>query len=114
MTVYNGKVAVWYVHGRTVAENTIDDIIAVLQEFAPAVEAVWVKIGEANEWMGNIGRGDPKPDLAIRGLGDIDRWVGKLAAANLEFHAWHIPKGINPTAEADFVAQAATDPACAR
>lgn len=110
MTVYNGKVAVWYVHGRTVAENTIDEIIGVLKEFAPAVEAVWVKIGEANEWMGNIGRGDPKPDLAIRGVADIDRWVAKLAAANLEFHAWYIPKGINPTAEADLVIQACSRP----
>ncbi len=110
MTVYNGKVAVWYVHGRTVAENTIDEIIGVLQEYAPAVEAVWVKIGEANEWMGNIGRGDPKPDLAIRGVADIDRWVSKLAASNLEFHAWYIPKGINPTAEADLVVQACNRP----
>ncbi|PJF35833.1 MAG: hypothetical protein CUN49_08550 [Candidatus Thermofonsia Clade 1 bacterium] len=110
MTVYNGKVAVWYVHGRTVAEDTIDQIISVLKEFAPAVEAVWVKIGEANEWMGNIGRGDPKPDLAIRGVADIDRWVAKLAAADLEFHAWYIPKGINPIAEADLAIQACSRP----
>ena len=110
MTVYDGKVAVWYVHGRTVAENTIEEIIGVLQKFAPAVEAVWVKIGEASEWMGNIGPGDPKPDLAIRGVADIDRWVAKLAAANLEFHAWYIPKGINPIAEADLVIQACSRP----
>jgi murein DD-endopeptidase MepM/ murein hydrolase activator NlpD len=109
-TPYDGKVAVWYVHGRTVGENTIDEVIDTLREFAPAVNAIWVKIGEASTWMGSIGTGDPKPDLAIRGPADIDRWVSKLARAGIEFHAWHIPMGRNPAAEADFLIQAASRP----
>lgn len=110
MTVYNGKIAIWYVHGRTVSENTIQQIISTLKQYAPAVAQVWVKIGEADEWMGNIAGGDPKPDLAIRSTADIDRWVQQLANAGLEFHAWHIPKGINPQREADFVANAINRP----
>jgi murein DD-endopeptidase MepM/ murein hydrolase activator NlpD len=109
-TPYDGDVAVWYVHGRTVGENTIDEIITTLRNFAPAVRSVFVKVGEANEWMGNIAGGDPKPDLAIRSVADIDRWVNKLGQAGLEFHAWHIPKGILPTAEADFLLQVCTRP----
>jgi murein DD-endopeptidase MepM/ murein hydrolase activator NlpD len=109
-TPYDGKVAVWYVHGRTVGETTIDQIARTLKEFAPAVNAVFVKVGEAWEWMGSIGSGDPKPDLAIKGPADIDRWVTKLAAYGLEFHAWAIPKGERPEADADFLIQAASRP----
>lgn len=109
-TPYDGKVAVWYVHGQTVGEDTIDQVIDTIRNFAPAVDAVFVKIGEGSEWMGNIGTGDPKPDLAVRGPADIDRWVSKLARAGLEFHAWAIPKGTNPAAEADFLIQACMRP----
>lgn len=109
-TPYDGEVAVWHVHGRTVGENTIDEIIETLRTYAPAVRSMFVKVGEANEWIGNIAGGDPKADLAIRGPADIDRWVAKLDRAGLEFHAWAIPKGINPVAEADFLAQTCTRP----
>jgi murein DD-endopeptidase MepM/ murein hydrolase activator NlpD len=109
-TPYDGKVALWYVHGNTVGERTIDDIISVIKQFAPAVNALYVKVGEGTLWMGNIGAGDPKVDLAIRGPEDIDRWVRKLAAANIDFHGWYIPRGQNPTAEADFLLQACNRP----
>lgn len=109
MTVYNGKVCLWYVHGRTVGETTIDEIIATIKQFAPATDALFVKVGEADQFIGNIIT-DPKPDLAIRSLADVDRWIAKLGAANLEFHAWGIPKGTNPLAEADFFAAVANRP----
>ncbi|MCC7207760.1 MAG: peptidoglycan DD-metalloendopeptidase family protein [Anaerolineae bacterium] len=109
-TPYDGKIAVWHVHGRTVGENTIDEVIETIREYAPAVNAIWVKVGEGTAWMGNIGAGDPKTDLAIRGPADIDRWVMKLERAGLEFHAWAIPFGANPAAEADFLIQTASRP----
>ncbi|HRE48182.1 MAG TPA: peptidoglycan DD-metalloendopeptidase family protein [Aggregatilineales bacterium] len=109
-TPYDGKVALWYVHGRTVGENTLDELIDTIRTYAPAVDALFVKIGEGSQWIGNLGAGDPKPDLAIRSLADIDRWVSKLAAVGLDFHAWAIPYGKNPTAEADFLIQACKRP----
>src|SRR5260221_9289981 len=48
---------------------------------------------------------NPKPDLAINGPNDINRWVSTLAKYNLEFHAWALPKGVDPNAEGTLLMQ---------
>jgi Peptidase family M23 len=110
-TPYDGKVAVWYVYGGMVGERTIDQIAGTLQQYAPAVTAVLVKVTDGTDWMGSFeSTSDPKPDLAINGPADINRWVSKLARYNLEFHAWALPKGINPDAEASLMLQVCQQP----
>lgn len=109
-TPYDNKVALWYVHGRTVGENTLRDILTTIRRYAPAVEAIWVKSSEGTEWAGNLSGGDPKPDLAIRGPADIDRWVREMGAANIDVHLWHVAKGTSINAEADLLIQACSRP----
>jgi murein DD-endopeptidase MepM/ murein hydrolase activator NlpD len=105
-TPYDGKVAVWYVYGGMVGERTIDEIAQTLRKYAPAVNQVWVKVTDGTDWMGTFeSASDPKPDLAINGPNDISRWVTKLARYNLEFHAWALPKGVKPEAEAALMTQ---------
>ncbi len=105
-TPYDGKVAVWYVYGGMVGERTIDQIAATLRQYAPAVGAIFVKVTDGTDWMGSFdSTSDPKPDLAINGPSDVSRWVSRLARYNLEFHAWALPKGVNPEAEADLLVQ---------
>ncbi len=110
-TPYDGKVAVWYVYGGMVGERTIDAIAATLKKYAPAVTAVLVKVTDGTDWMGTFeSTTDPKPDLAINGPNDINRWVTKLARYNLEFHAWALPKGVDPDGEAALLAQVCQQP----
>src|SRR5437773_1413818 len=72
-TPYDGKVAVWYVYGGMVGERTIDQIAGTLQQYAPAVSAVFVKVTDGTDWMGSFeSTSDPKPDLAINGPADIN------------------------------------------
>ncbi len=110
-TPYDGKIGVWYVYGGMVGERTIDQIVGTLQQYAPAVSEVFVKVTDGTDWMGTFeSTTDPKPDLAINGPADINRWVSKLGRANLEFHAWALPKGVKPEAEADLMIQACQQP----
>src|SRR5260221_3688244 len=53
---------------------------------------------------------NPKPDLAINGPNDINRWVSTLAKYNLEFHAWALPKGVDPNAEGPLLMQVCQQP----
>ena len=90
-TPYDGKVAVWYVNGQTVGETTIDDIIETLRTYAPAVTGIWVKVGEGTEWAGNLGSGDPKIDLAIRGPAAVDRFALRRVQCAKQAHAAGAP-----------------------
>ncbi|MEP7287302.1 MAG: peptidoglycan DD-metalloendopeptidase family protein [Chloroflexota bacterium] len=110
-TPYDGKIAAWFVYGGMVGERTIDELANTLKQYAPAVNAVFVKVTDGTDWMGTFeSKTDPKPDLAINGPADINRWVSRLARYNLEFHAWALPKGINPEAEANLLLQACQQP----
>jgi murein DD-endopeptidase MepM/ murein hydrolase activator NlpD len=101
-TPYDGKISVWHVYGGMISENTIDELCKTLQQYAPAVSAVFVKVIDGTDWMGKF---ETKPDLAINGPADIARWVSTLAKYNLEFHAWSLPKGIDPHTEAGMMVQ---------
>jgi hypothetical protein len=110
-TPYDGKVAAWYVYGGMVGERTIDELATTIKQYAPAVTAVFVKVTDGTDWMGTFeSRTDLKPDLAINGTNDINRWVSRLARYNLEFHAWALPKGVNPDAEANLLLQVCQQP----
>ncbi|MCC7451863.1 MAG: peptidoglycan DD-metalloendopeptidase family protein [Anaerolineae bacterium] len=103
-TPYDGKIAVWHVYGGMVGESTIEEIATTLRRFAPAVSAVFVKVTDGTDWMGSFETAQ-NSDLAINGPNDVNRWVAKLGRYNLDFHAWALPKGIDPNAEADLMIQ---------
>ncbi len=107
ITPYDGKIAVWLVHGDDVGEATIDELAQTLQTYAPAVNAVWVKTSDGADWMSKY---DSKKSMAIDGPAAIDRWVNTLQKYGLEFHAWCVPRGINPDAEASLIVQACQRP----
>ncbi|MBN1283954.1 MAG: peptidoglycan DD-metalloendopeptidase family protein [Anaerolineae bacterium] len=98
-TPYDGKIAVWHWQGRAVSERTIDEVIATLKGWAPKVTAVFAKTSDGTMWQGEYWDADNKPDLAITGPDSIARWVTKLEANGLEFHAWCVPKGRTDTLE---------------
>jgi murein DD-endopeptidase MepM/ murein hydrolase activator NlpD len=94
-TLYDGKVAVWYWKGDSIPENSIEEFAQKLKNRAPNVNAVWVKTSDGSDWQGNFDRST----LAINSIDDIDRWVAILQKYNLEFHAWCVPKGLEPERE---------------
>src|SRR5262245_6825191 len=110
-TPYNGKIAIWFVHSSMVGEMTIDELASTLRKYAPAVSAVFVKVTDGTDWIGTYdSTSNPKPDMAINGPNDINRWVSKLARYNLEFHAWALPKGVDPDTEAGMMLQVCQQP----
>ncbi|MGB7337500.1 MAG: peptidoglycan DD-metalloendopeptidase family protein [Phototrophicaceae bacterium] len=94
-TPYDGKVAVWHWKGDVIAENTIEDFARNLKLRAPNVNAIWVKTSDGANWQGDFDRSQ----LAVNGPEDIDRWVDVLQRFGLEFHAWCVPKGVDPDRE---------------
>ncbi len=107
ITPYDGKIAVWLVHGDDVAEATIDDLAHTIRTYAPAVNAVWVKTNDGADWMSKY---DKKQSMSIGGPADIDKWVNTLQKYGLEFHAWCVPRGIDLNAEAAIMTQVCQRP----
>ena len=103
-TPYDGTVGVVHWAGKAVAERTIDEIIATLVHEAPNVNAVYVKTSDGAEWQGFYDDPENKHDLAVLGPDDIVRWVRKLNAAGIAFHAWAVLKGEDVVMEARRVA----------
>ncbi|MCZ7547485.1 MAG: hypothetical protein M5R40_29990 [Anaerolineae bacterium] len=102
---YAGLISFWHWQGKAIGENTIDEVIATIKGWAPHARGVWVKTSNGTVWQGVF---DTKPDLAINGPQDIERWVSKLENNGMEFHAWCVPKGRTETldAEANLIIQA--------
>lgn len=94
-TPYDGKVAVWHWKGDAIAETSIESFVQNLKNRAPNVNAIWVKTSDGDSWMGDFDRSN----LAITGTDAVDRWVSILSQYNLEFHAWCVPKGLDPDRE---------------
>lgn len=97
-TPYDGKIAIWHWKGDSIAEETVEDVVATIKKWAPAVKQVWVKTSDGENWQGEF---DTDRDLAIDGVASVDKWVRILEAHGLEFHAWAVVKGRNVNAEAD-------------
>src|SRR5258708_1702444 len=110
-TPYDGKVWAWFVYGGMVGERTIAELAQTVKQYAPAVSGIFVKVTDGTDWMGAFDSPtNPKPDLAINGPNDINRWVSTLAKYNLEFHAWALPKGVDPNAEGTLLMQVCQQP----
>ncbi|GAB4450681.1 MAG: hypothetical protein Kow00120_20990 [Anaerolineae bacterium] len=103
-TPYDGTVGIVHWAGKAVSERTIDEIVATLVHEAPNVNAVYVKTSDGAQWQGMYDDPENKHDLCILGPDDIVRWVRKLRAANIDFHAWAVLKGVDVAVEAQRVA----------
>ena len=107
ITPYDGKVAVWIVHGSDLGESSIDEVCQTILTYAPAVNAVWVKTNDGADWMSTY---DTKSALWIDGPAAVDRWVATLQRYGLEFHAWCVPLGKDIQAETDIILQVCNRP----
>ena len=103
-TPYDHTVGIVHWAGKAVRERTIDELIATLAREAPNVNALYVKTSDGIYWQGVYDDPENKHDLAVLGPDDIVRWVRKLNAAGIDFHAWAIPKGENIDMEARRIA----------
>src|SRR5258708_26764373 len=110
-TPYDGKVWAWFVYGGMVGERTIAELAQTVKQYAPGVSGIFVKVTGGRDGMGAFDSPtNTKPDLAINGPNDINRWVSTLAKYNLEFHAWALPKGVDPNAEGTLLMQVCQQP----
>ncbi len=105
-TPYDGKVAIWHWKGAAVPENTAVELLDTIKRNAPNVNQIWVKITNGVNWMGNY----DSSDMAINGAASIDQWVAACQAADMEFHAWTVPLGLNVEAEAAIIVEACKRP----
>ncbi|NDJ85977.1 MAG: peptidoglycan DD-metalloendopeptidase family protein [Chloroflexi bacterium] len=106
-TPYDGKVALWHWRGSSVAEDTIEEVVRTIKQWAPHIKQLWVKTSDGSDWMGEY---DNKDALAITGPAAITRWVQVLEANGMEFHAWCVPKGRDIVAEADLIIETCNIP----
>jgi len=106
-TPYDGKSAIWHWKGDSIAEETIEELVATMKKWAPNVTQVWVKTSDGENWQGEF---DTDRDLAIDGVASVDKWVRVLEANGMEFHAWAVVKGQNVTAEADRIIEVCNRP----
>lgn len=100
-TPYDEKIALWHWRGTALTEKSIEEVVRNIKQWAPHVKQLWVKTSDGANWMGRF---DSSP-MAINGPDSIQRWVQVLEANGLEFHAWHVAKGISVEAEADILVQ---------
>src|SRR5262249_17489323 len=105
-TPYDNQVALWLWRGDGLQEKTIDDVCKTIRQKAPAVTALFVKTSDGSDWQGAY---DTSPSR-ILGPQSVDQWVQTLARYKIDFHAWCVPKGQNPQAEADKIVQACHRP----
>lgn len=104
-TPYDGKIALVHWDPRGIGENTIDDVIATLQQWAPNVKSLFVKTSDGTNWQGDFDT-TTKTDLRVKGPQDLARWVQKCARAGLDVHAWAVPKGLNVPLESRLIIEA--------
>ena len=90
-TPYDGKQSLWFWKGSAVQERSVEALLKRLKLRAPHVQQIWVKISDGEHWMA---RYDDSP-LAIRGPESIERWIAACAVADIEFHAWAVPHGLD-------------------
>ena len=96
---FDGRLGVFVWQPSSLAETSLGQLGANLRAAAPNVNAVIVRAATGAGWPGRGDRG--KPNLAISGLSDLQRWVRELGAKGLEVHAWVLVSGRLPTQELD-------------
>jgi hypothetical protein len=106
-TPYDGKVAIWHWKGDSIAEESIEAVVRTIKTWAPAVTQLWVKTSDGEYWQGQF---DTDPNLAVKSVADVDKWVRILNANGIEFHAWAVVKGQNVAGEADRIIEVCNRP----
>jgi len=100
--LFDGRLAVFVWQPSSLAESSLTQLAGNLRATAPNVNAVIVRATTGVGWQG---KGDhTKPNLAISGLTDLQRWVTELGARGLECHAWALVSGSLPRQELDRLA----------
>ena len=105
-TPYDGKVAVWHWKGSAVAQNTATEVLENIKANAPNVNQIWVKVTNGTNWMSQF----DTSAMAISGTDSIDAWVSACQTAEIEFHAWCVPQGLNVEAESALIVEACKRP----
>lgn len=98
----DGRLAIFYWKPSSILETSIGQMAANLRAAAPNLSAVMIKTNNGLGWQGKWDAG--KPNLAINGLADVQRWVDELGARGLECHAWCTVRGNTPARELDRLA----------
>lgn len=96
---FDGARVLWYVTPASVAESSIDAMIANIRTLAPNVTGVMVK-----GWNGGgfaYGALASKKGMAVANENDMRVWVDKLHAAGLKCYAWGVARGVYPKSEID-------------
>ena len=107
-TPYDGKVAVWHVQGDWVpGVNTIEELAQRIKQQTPAVNAIFVKTSNGNQWMGSR---DTKTAMEINGPADIAKWVSAFNKVGIEVHAWAVVEGLHIPSEISLIVQACRVP----
>ncbi|MCC7358959.1 MAG: M23 family metallopeptidase [Anaerolineales bacterium] len=96
---FDGRLSIFIWQPSSLVETSLSQLAANLRAAAPNVNAVIVRAATGAGWPGRSERG--KPNLAISGLSDLQRWVRELTARGLEVHAWALVSGGLPTQELD-------------
>jgi murein DD-endopeptidase MepM/ murein hydrolase activator NlpD len=100
--LFDGRLSIFYWKPSSVLETSIGQLAANLRAAAPNLSAVVVKTTNGLGWQGKWDGG--KPNLAILGLADVQRWVDELGVRGLECHAWCTVRGNTPARELDRLA----------
>ena len=101
--LFDGRLSVFFNQPNEVAEVSLAQFAGNLRAAAPNINAVIVKTNTGAGWEG---KSNPsKPNLSIRGLPDLLRWVDELGARGLECHAWCAVRGFLVQRELDRLAQ---------
>lgn len=102
---FDGRLAVFIWQPSSLAESSLTQLANNLRAAAPNVNAVIVRATTGVGWQGRVDR--QAPNLAVRGLADLQRWVRELGARGLEVHAWALVSGSLPRQELDRLAEIA-------
>jgi murein DD-endopeptidase MepM/ murein hydrolase activator NlpD len=106
-TPYDGKIGIWQWKGDAIAEDSVENIVRTIKNWAPVITQVWVKTSDGTNWQGEF---DTDRNLAIDSVASVDKWVRILEANGMEFHAWAVVKGEDVVAEADRIIEVCNRP----
>ncbi len=99
----DGRLALFYWKPASIVESSIGQMAANLRAAAPNLSAVMVKTNNGLGWQGKWDAS--KPNLAVNGVADLQRWVEELGVRGLECHAWCTVRGNVPARELDRLAE---------
>ena len=102
-TPFDNKI--FWIHwmGRSVGEQTMDELIQTVKRYNPNVSGIAVKTSDGEYWQG---RYDDDNDMAVNGPEDILRWGKALARNGLQLYLWCVIRGDNVAAESQVIATA--------